>query len=447
MRHKSISHWHALAVTWLGCLFDGLDASIFTIVLYPALSELLGTKSHSTVGYYGAIIIATFLVGWALGGLVFGRLADQVGRVKTLIISILVYTIATGLCATSQNWQELAIYRFLVGLGIGGELSVGAIMLSEHWHGRQRLHAVSFMATSWGVGYFATAAISLGLGQASWRYLFAAGVIPALITLYIRLKLSESEKFVALQNYRASLRKQENLNSAQRKVFAEPLKELFKKEMLRPLLAIVAITSCGIIGYWTVLSWIPAWINQLTGTEATYERSVALMVMNLGSIIGAAITGFIVLRIGRKLTIALAFGLTLILCQIMFNTIHSFNSQLLLLLFLCGLFSIMSAVTICIYVPEVFPLHIQGTAFGLAFNFGRIIAAAFALVSGQLIATFDGSYAMAASALSHVYVLGIVAAYFLHSPRGGQLNELERYLKNAVGKRQSSKAIATSPAK
>ncbi|MDQ5934472.1 MAG: hypothetical protein QG574_1778 [Cyanobacteriota bacterium erpe_2018_sw_21hr_WHONDRS-SW48-000092_B_bin.40] len=447
MRKKSLSHWHALAVAWLGCLFDGLDASIFTIVLYPALSELLGTKSYSIVGYYGAIIIAFFLVGWALGGLVFGRLADQVGRVKTLIISILVYTIATGLCAISQSWQELAIYRFLVGLGIGGELSVGAIMLSEHWHGRQRLHAVSFMATSWGVGYFATAAISLGLCQASWRNLFAAGVIPALITLYIRLRLSESEKFVALQNYRASLRAENNLKDEQRKVFAEPLKETFKKEMLRPLLVIVAITSSGIIGYWTVLSWIPAWINQLTGTAATYERSVALMVMNLGSIIGAAATGFIVLRIGRKLTIGLAFGLTLILCQIMFNTIHSFDSQLLILLFFCGLFSIMSAVTICIYVPEVFPLHMQGTAFGLAFNFGRIIAAAFALISGQLIATFNGSYALAASALSYVYVLGILAACLLPTPRGGRLNEIEKHLKNSVGKRPTPKEIVSSSAK
>jgi MFS family permease len=408
MNSKSSNHWHALAASWLGCLFDGLDASIFTIVLYPALSELLGTSSHAVVGYYGGLIIATFLLGWSLGGLFFGRLSDQVGRVKALIISILLYTLATGLCSLSHSWQELAFYRFLVGLGIGGELSVGTIMLSEHWQGKQRLHAVSAMATSWGFGYFATALMTAGLGSSSWRYLFAAGVLPAMITLYIRLNLKESESFMRAK-------KQHTMKT---KLHREPLREVFWGEHLRSLLVVISITSCGIVGYWTVLSWIPSWINQMIGTDAVYERSLAMMLMNLGSVLGAASTGFMVLCFGRQFTVSLSFSMTLVLCQLIFNTGHGFDGAFLTMLFLCGFFSIMSATTICIYVPEIFPLPVQGTAFGVAFNFGRVFAAAIALLSAQLIARFDGSYALAASTLSYVYLVGIIASCFMRRTSG-----------------------------
>ncbi|HMY55881.1 MAG TPA: MFS transporter, partial [Candidatus Obscuribacter sp.] len=331
-----------------------------------------------------------------------------IGRVRTLIISILLYTLATGLCSLSHNWQELAFYRFLVGLGIGGELSVGTVVLSEHWQGKPRLHAVSFMATSWGFGYFATALMTAGLGGASWRYLFAAGVLPALITLYIRLKLRESKSFSNLKRQR---RTKAQMNR-------EPLREVLGGEYLRSLLVVIAITSSGIVGYWTVLSWIPSWINQMVGTDAVYERSLAMMLMNLGSVFGAGLTGFLVLCFGRQFTISLAFTMTLVLCQLIFNTSYSFDGGFLTLLFLCGFFSIMSATTICIYVPEIFPLPIQGTAFGLAFNFGRFFAAVIALVSAQLIASFNGSYASAASALSYIYVIGIVASCFMTKTSG-----------------------------
>ncbi|MCC7531160.1 MAG: MFS transporter [Candidatus Melainabacteria bacterium] len=418
------TRWHALWASWLGCLFDGLDASIFAIVLYPAMSELLKVDAHSTVGYYASFILAAFLVGWALGGLVLGRLADQIGRVKTLILSILVYTIFTGLCALSQSWQEMALYRFFVGFGIGGELSVGAIMLSEHWKGSQRLHALSFMATSWGCGYFAAGLLNWCLGDLSWRYLFAAGIVPALLTLYVRLKLKESEDFKTFKRYREELKRRVHLTEEDRAFLSEPLKEILGRENLRALIVVVAITSSGIIGYWSVLSWVPAWINQLTQSAAVYERSLASMVMNAGTIFGAASTGFIILRLGRRATVALGLSLTLICCQGLFLTCRSFGMPLLIWLFFCGFFSIMSAVTICIYVPEIFHTRLCGTAFGVAFNIGRIFGAVAALASGQLIVAFDGSYARAASTVACVYVVGIVASLFIRRTSGEPLSGL-----------------------
>lgn len=418
------THWHALWASWLGCLFDGLDASIFAMVLYPAMSELLKVDTHSTVGYYASLVLAVFLVGWAAGGLVLGRLSDQIGRVKTLILSILVYTVFTGLCALSQSWQEMALYRFFVGFGIGGELSVGAIMLSEHWKGNQRLHAISFMATSWGCGYFATGLLNWCLGDLSWRYLFAAGVVPALLTLYVRLKLRESEEFKTFKKYKEDLKKRAHLSEEDRILLSEPLTEILSRENLRALMVVVAITSSGIIGYWSVLSWVPAWINQLVQGAAVSERSLASMIMNAGTILGAASCGFIILRLGRKATVALGLSLTLICCQGLFLTSTSFGAPLLIWLFLCGFFSIMSAVTVCIYVPEIFHTRLSGTAFGFAFNIGRIFAAGAALVSGQLIVAFDGSYARAASTVACVYVVGIVASLFIRRTSGEPLSGL-----------------------
>jgi MFS family permease len=145
--------FHVLLATWLGGVFDGMDSSIFAIVLYPALSELLGTTSHAEIGPYGSYIVALFMVGWALGAFIFGTLADYIGRAKTMTITILLYAICTGLCATAHTWWELGIYRFLVGAGIGGEMGIGAVFLSECWPNKSRMKAVGIMATSLGVGY------------------------------------------------------------------------------------------------------------------------------------------------------------------------------------------------------------------------------------------------------------------------------------------------------
>ena len=114
-------NFHVLLATWLGTLFDGMDCSIYILTLYPSLSELLGTTSHATVGSYGALLLALFMFGWAAGAVVFGMCADRIGRSKTLVLTVLLYAFCTGLCAICQTWQELALCRFFVGCGIGGE--------------------------------------------------------------------------------------------------------------------------------------------------------------------------------------------------------------------------------------------------------------------------------------------------------------------------------------
>lgn len=300
-------------------------------------------------------------------------------------------------------------------------------MLSEHWKGSKRLHAISFMATSWGAGYFLTALINWGIGDLGWRYLFAAGLVPAILTFYIRRSLSESKDFETVKKQKSDLKKiaRNSLTETEKAILSEPLKELFKADNFKKLLTVIGITSCGIIGYWAVLSWVPAWINQLTGTEAINERSIAAVVMNTGSILGAGLSGLLMLKIGRQSCVRLSFAGVFISCLGLFITSKSFGLGLLIWLFFAGFFSIISAVTICVYIPEIFQARIQGTAFGLAFNFGRIFAALTALTGGQLIMLFDGDYARAGAIISSVYLIGIFCSFFMVKTKGEPLCEVE----------------------
>ncbi len=212
------SQWHVLTATWLGEMFDGMDASIFVLVLFPALSELLNTKSHSIVGVHGSYILATFMVGWAIGGIVFGILADHIGRARTLVYTILLYAIFTGLCALSHNWQEMAFYRFLVGCGIGGEISIGGVLMAESWQGKSRLHATGLMCSSFGFGYLVASFLNLLVGGLGWRWLFLVGIVPALLTAYIRANLKEPVQYEFVAECKKRLRSKPRHELSQKKL-------------------------------------------------------------------------------------------------------------------------------------------------------------------------------------------------------------------------------------
>lgn len=150
--------WLVLFVAWLGWVFDAMDATIYAIVLHPALHELLhtpaGPASPEQIGWYGGIIFSIFLIGWAIGGIAFGIAADRFGRTKTLIATILIYAVFTGLAALSQDWWHLAIYRFLTALGIGGEWAAGAAIVAETWPEANRAKAAGILQSAWAVGFF-----------------------------------------------------------------------------------------------------------------------------------------------------------------------------------------------------------------------------------------------------------------------------------------------------
>ncbi len=425
---------HVLLATWLGELFDGMDASIYVLVLFPALSELLNTTSHSNVGIVGSVILAIFMLGWACGAIVFGILADYIGRARTMVLTILVYALCTGLCALAHNWWELAFYRFLVGCGIGGEISIGAVMLAECWKGRARLHATAIMSTSFGFGYLTAALLNLAIGHLGWRWLFVVGIAPALLTVYIRAKLREPEQFQAVQKVKKQLRQKpkSELTPSEKHLLSFTLPEIFAPHTIAKTLTVIALASTAIIGYWAVLSWIPAWINQLTGTLAVHERSTAAIALNLGAILAAGLGGVVIDRLGRPLAFRFAFIGALLSCIGMFLSVKAFGPALLCWAFVVGGFATMPFVFLFIYVPELFDTRIRGTAFGVSVQLGRIFAAAAAVAGGQLIAVFGGSYALAGASVATLYTVGILVSFFLPKSTGEVSADIDPALSEAL---------------
>ncbi|HSA65243.1 MAG TPA: MFS transporter, partial [Nitrospira sp.] len=192
--------WLVLFVAWLGWVFDAMDATIYAIVLHPALHELLHTTTASAaterIGWYGGIIFSIFLIGWAIGGIGFGIAADRFGRTKVLMATILIYATFTGAAALSQEWWHLAVYRFLTALGIGGEWAAGAALVAETWPEDKRAKAAGILQSAWAAGFFLAAGFNLAFKDAyGWRGLFLIGVLPAFVAFLVRWWVKEPDRW------------------------------------------------------------------------------------------------------------------------------------------------------------------------------------------------------------------------------------------------------------
>ena len=416
--------WHVLLATWLGGVFDGFDSSIFAMVLFPAVSELVGSKDTAMIGQFGSYIIALFLVGWAIGAGFFGWLADRIGRAKTLTLTILVYALCTGLCATAHSWWEMGIYRFLVGAGIGGEMGIGAVLLTECWPKKSRIHAVGFMATSLGVGYLFTAGLNLLLGGFGWRWLFVAGIAPAFLTLYIRTKLKEPENFTRMQNARTEAENThiDHRTDEQHELLKPAFATLFSKENIRKTCIVSMLTSCAIITWWAVLSWIPSWVNQITGNLAVEARSHVMFFKDIGMIMSGILGGLIITKLGYRKCMGWTFTLAFIATVTMFMSFKTFSPLIFPCIFAVGFFAHVPFVLLWGYIPELYETRIRSTAFGVTYNVGRLIAAVATLISGELMRVLGGSYAMAASSIAGVFLIGTVVSFFMPKPCGKMID-------------------------
>ncbi len=208
-------HWFVLVVAALGWLFDCLDQQLFILARKPAISELLAAQASGTaidpnvVDQYSAFATAIFIFGWATGGLIFGVLGDRIGRAKTMMLTILIYSAFTGLSALSRSIFDFAAYRFLTGLGVGGEFAVGVALVAEVMPDAARPHALGWLQILSTVGNISAALINISLGVMEgegifqdshwqpWRLMFVVGAVPALLALAIRTRLKEPEKWQA----------------------------------------------------------------------------------------------------------------------------------------------------------------------------------------------------------------------------------------------------------
>src|SRR5947209_1696400 len=274
-------HWFVLVVAALGWLFDCLDQQLFILARPQAMAQLV-TKAETPeeLARYrsnaGDVATSVFIAGWATGGLIFGMLGDRIGRAKTMLITILLYSLCTGLSALSVSVYDFAFYRFLTGLGVGGEFAVGVALVAEVMPTRARTYTLALLQALSAIGNVSAALINLGLGLAEgeglptspWRIMFCIGAIPALLALVIRRRLKEPERWQQA-SHEGGAHKQ--LGS---------YTELFSHPVWRRHALLGLVLACsGVIGLWAVGFYTPDLIRQVQTkplTQSVYEREIAI---------------------------------------------------------------------------------------------------------------------------------------------------------------------------
>ena len=412
--------WLVLFVAWLGWVFDAMDATIYALVLHPALHELLPKSGAATspeaIGWYGGIIFSLFLIGWAVGGVVFGVLADRFGRTKTLVFTILIYAVFTGMAALSQTWWQLGIYRFLTALGIGGEWAAGAALVAEVWPEDKRAKAAGVLQSAWAAGFFIAAIINLLLRDHGWRPIFVVGVAPAVVALLVRMWVKEPERWL-------KARAEEKARSAGNLKIAE----LFSPALLRSTLTGSGLAFVAVFGLWGATNWTPTLVRalpELQGMDAaalTSRVSYATMLLNVGSLFGYLSFGPLADRFGRRAVFGLMCIGSLVMLPVTFLTPRSYL-HVLMLLPLLGFFNNGIFSGFPIYLPELYPTRLRATGAGFCFNIGRVLASAGPFLTGWLV-TALGGFGRAASAIALIYIVGLCLLPFAPETKGKPLPE------------------------
>jgi len=412
--------WLVLFVAWLGWVFDSMDSTIYALVLQPALHGLLpssggGPVTADAIGRYGGFIFAIFLIGWAIGGIVFGILADRFGRTRALVFTILIYALFTGLAALSQTWWQLALFRFVTALGIGGEWAAGAALVAEVWPEEKRTKAAGLLQSAWAAGFLVAAAVNLLLRNHGWRPMFLVGVAPAIVAVFVFLWVREPERWV-------------KAHAAERQtgsLLPSKVAELFTPALVRSTLVGSGLAFVAVFGLWGATNWTPTLIRALPGlqnmsaAELVSRASYATMLLNVGALAGYLSFGPLADRLGRRWAFALMCLGSLVMLPITFLTPRTY-AHVLLLLPLLGFFNNGIFSGFPIYLPELYPTRIRATGAGFCFNIGRVLAASGPVVTGYLVTVF-GSFGRAASAVAVIYIVGLLILPFAPETKGRPL--------------------------
>jgi MFS family permease len=424
------AQWNTLIASNLGWLFDGYETYAVFLTVGIALRELLEPSQFAQIPTYAGIVIALTLLGWGVGGMIGGILADYFGRKRTMLVAILAYSLVTGLSAFAWDWMSFAVLRFLVGVAIGSEWVTGASIVSELWPDRARGRGVALMQCGLGLGFFLASLIWAyvgGTGPGAWRTMFLLGALPALLTLWVRRTIPESAMWQRVNDHRRAAveRKRSGvaLQEGEQALARFTLVDLFHEpEARRRALIAFLMSLATTFGFWGISTWVPQYIATVAGSAGLAGpqwAGFAGMAFNAGAVAGYVAFGFLADSWGRKpVTMAYFLG-ALALVPVLFL----WTQDLVLLLlaaaalgwFATGQYSWMAA-----WLPELFATRIRATGAAFVFNAPRFIAWVGPLISGTLIATFGG-YSQAALLIAAIYILGLVAAPFLPETVGKPL--------------------------
>lgn len=419
--------WRTLIAANLGWLFDGFETYALILTAGVALKQL-HPAAAADLPFYIGLTIAMTLLGWGVGGIAGGVVADYLGRRKVLLISITLYSIFTGLSAFAWNWESFLVLRLLTGVTLGSEWGTGTSLVAEMWPAHARAKAAGLMQCGLGLGFFVASAawhFIAPLGQSSWRYMFLLGVLPALFALRLRRSVPESDKWAKVADRRAALRSRSSLTEEERSFTRFTLRQILSDPAMRRLTILGSIMS-GVttLAWWGISTWVPAYVGSKAaaeGHDAQSYASTAGMIYNVGAIAGYIALGFAADKFGRKATVFTYFAASLVMTPVLFL----WTSDLTLVLLLCvvnGFFTLGQYTWMPVWLPEFYPTHLRATGAAFVFNAARFIAFLGPLLAGSIIAAFGG-YGTAATVVGLIYIVGMVVVPFCPETKGRQLPE------------------------
>jgi MFS family permease len=410
-RNQIVGFWGA----WTGWTLDGMDSFIYALVLAPALTELLPKSGYAAtpgnVGLAGSILFALFLVGWGLS-FIWGPLADRFGRTKVLAATIFMFAIFTGLAATSHNVWELGTYRFLAGIGIGGEWALAGTYVAEAWPEDRRKMGAGYLQTGYYAGFFLAAALNYTVGaHFGWRAMFLVGALPVVVSIIVLLRVKETEKWQKVEPSAVH--------------HGSPLKEIFSPKYLKRTLVAAALLTVAIIGLWAGAVYEPSAVI-LMATKAGMARpdavklaSLATGLLSIGTILGCLALPPMAERIGRRATLAVYFvgmaasiALTFGWAFYLTDGLYVFIGLLFVLGFFGGNFALFS-----LWLPEQFETRVRATAFAFCTSSGRFLGAGVNFALGAMVLHW-GTLGTPVALTAIIFVLGLLIIPFAPETRG-----------------------------
>ena len=418
--------WLVLFIAWAGWSLDITDFTLYGLVLRQALTELLGgTATMAQIGSVGGLLTTIGLLGWAVGGFFFGIVADYLGRVRTLALSILIYSVFTALQGFSQEIWQLGLFRFIAGLGTGAELMIAIPLVAEAFAETHRAKILGFMMTGGGFGQIFAASIYDWVGPYGWRYVFFCGIVPALLLAFLRRGMVEPERFTAVKARRQALAATRDHTDEDREFLRLVPLQLFSRTVRFQTLVGVLFALGTLLAVWTAGAWLPTIQGLLLekegikGAAAIPYISWGMRLWGIGGIAGYIAFGYIADVIGRRPTIVIYSIGTLIFGLYLFLGVDSYGPYPFLLLvfgfFVIGIFS-----GHAIYMSELFPTHVRSTAVAFCNGSGRIVTSFGPLVAGLLVVQLGG-LSNATGIMTGFAVLSLIAVFLGRETRDEQL--------------------------
>jgi MFS family permease len=403
---------------WAGWALDGMDSFIYALVLVPALTELLPRSGKpstpSVVVYYGAVLFALFLIGWGLS-MVWGPIADRFGRVRTLMLTILCYSAFTCLGAITTNVWQLALFRLLAGVGIGGEWSMGGTFVAEEWPEDRRRMGAGLMHTGYYFGFFLAAIANYFIGaRYGWRIMFAIGGLPAILVGFIRYGVHEPVRWERTRD---------------RPTLAHAFLKLFSPVYARRTILNSIYLLVSIVGLWAGSVYVPASVTQIAVREG-YARadaariaSYATMLLSAGTILGCVVLPPLAEAWGRRFTLGVYFALMFVSIAVGFGYIFYLPVHALRYFLACLFFLGVGGANFAMYtlwLPEQYSTDCRASAFAFTTSVGRFAGAGITFLVGAGVARFQ-TIGTPVALTSLAFLIGILLLPFGEETRGQQL--------------------------